>query len=312
MPCCCNKDTEIADDAELLIVKNKVPERDHCSPIFWGNGCARIHLVLLILYFAFIIFYVRVFFESDLLQNPNPLCMSLGRRLFVISAFVLAVSISVGMLFLAIVMCMKVEGFRRARFCIWLSLVGLSTIVTPLAFICTVAWGYDTNVLINGPNNTYYRCSFDLGLLDGPIISSSDITNSTDMNHTCQFWPVKQLCEERLTSFNESAPPFITINETIGAYNCLSSTSTGLDLCRTYIDSTYSVWIAVVFCFPCSFPLIWAWDFWVKNTSKLRYCEKCYDIWEPCICRKVCTCCEEYRPILIDEELRSNRTAGIM
>jgi hypothetical protein len=311
MLCCSNKDTGIVDDSEPLTVTRKVPMWDHCSAIFWENGCAKAHLCLLIVYLAILVAFVSVFSAKfNFLQNPNALCVSLGRDLFIDFTIVLASSVCFEIISLLVLMCMKVEGFPKARRYLWWILVGFSILVRPSAFILAVVPGLYTYVLISGPNDTYYRCSFNFASLDGSIISSSDITNSTDMNQTCQFWTVKQLCEDGRTSFNVLAPPFITINETLGAYSCLPSSSMGLDLCRAYIASTHSVWIAVVICFPCSFPWIWALNFWIKDTSKLRYCEKCYDIWQLCICLKVCTCCEEYKPILTDEKPRSASTAG--
>ena len=176
----------------------------------------------------------------------------------------------------------------------------LFVIAQYIAYLGAVLASFDMRVLIDGPNDTYYFCDFDLIVPENPVNSSFEITNSTDINQTCQFWSVEQLCEIKSSSFSKSAP-FLTINGTLGAYSCRPSTSMASDLCWAYIASTHSVWIAALVCLPCSLPFIVAVGFWLKDTKKFRYCEKCYDMCRCCICRQCCTFCEEYMPLLPDE-----------
>ena len=282
--------------------------RDHFTVIFLRDGCGIFHLVLFIVHYAITIAYIVLFFvKFGFLQHSNTLCAGLGRQIFVGSIVITVIFAGLGLLLFLILMCQKIKGVERAKLWFTISLF-LSYCVQFAALIVAVETGVYTDALISGSNDTYYHCGFNLNLLHDSLISSSDITNSTDVNQTCEFWPIEKLCRVAFVSYNELTP-LVTINETLGAYSCQSSTSMGSDLCKAYIASTHLVWIVALFGFPCTICVGLALTFWLENTSKWRYCEKCYDAWRCCICRQICFCCEEYMPLLTEENT-SPGTAG--
>ena len=245
------------------------------------------HFALLVVYFLIMVTYVCVIFVAkvDFFNDPHALCRSIGRQAFIDSMFVSMCAIGFGLFCLLMQMIQKIENAEYARL-IFRCLLFLFVIAQYIAYLGAVLASFDMRVLIDGPNDTYYFCDFDLIVPENPVNSSFEITNSTDINQTCQFWSVEQLCEIKSSSFSKSAP-FLTINGTLGAYSCRPSTSMASDLCWAYIASTHSVWIAALVCLPCSLPFIVAVGFWLKDTKKFRYCEKCYDMCRCCICRQM-------------------------
>jgi hypothetical protein len=302
MFCCWNKD-EVVDGTESVRIRKSERMCDHYSTIFFQNCHGRIHFALLCLYFLIMVAYgVVLMMNNDSAPDSISLCVSLRRQLFVIFSVALPTLGIFGPIGLLILMCRLVETVKKAREAIC-SILVICIYFLPFVFVLAVISGFKTNVLINGPNNSYHLCDISLNLFLGSIISSSDIINSTNMNQTCQFWPVGQFCdtEKERFSFIQSAP-LITINGTLGAYLCQPPTSMGSHLCETFLAGAYNIWIATLICCPLSVPLLVIVGCWIGNATKLGFCERCYKIWKPCICRKCCTCCKEYMPLLAEEE----------
>jgi hypothetical protein len=309
MFCCCKGD--VVDGTELVTLRKGEKMWDQCSIIFCDNYCGKFHLGLLILYCLIIACYTAVFFSYvDTRPGSHVLCVSRLRDTFTIFTTAFAICGIFGPLVLLGLMCKKVDTIKQARklTCIVLSIY---TSVHFGAFLVALGLAFSqANVVIKAPDNASYRCDIYLNIFQDSTFSSFDITNSSKVNQTCQFWSIEKLCEIEFASFRNSVP-LVTIDGTLGVYRCQPSTSMGLDLCKAFLDSTYIICMLTLVCFPLSVILLWALSFWVENTDGFwGYCKECYETWDCCICREVCTCCETYMPLLPKKSHTSSTEGG--